>query len=312
MRNPIRVTLALALGLLMMAGSKAAFAHVFVYADIMKEKDVTELVDIAITKTIDVTVNYNEDLSGDAEAHTVINQENNNNYVSGSTDVNTDNPDATLPGPGSAGELNYDIELDALIQDSISGNSGIIGVNQDVGNMVNQVNAVSLGETVSADSVTESQSHAEQNNTYNTSIQYERLTDTEGNILTADDLPIDPASVDPDKTANILNSINNNSGIVGVNQNAGNNNNQANGVALAVGFGSHVALAEADLGQVNAHNTLVSFETVHTNTIQDSINGNTGVVTVNQTTGNNNNQGSTISFSALTTTIDVTVPGTGS
>jgi hypothetical protein len=83
-------------------------------------------------------------------------------------------------------------------------------------------------------------------------------------------------------------------------------------VALAVGFGSHVALAEADLGQYNAHNTIISFETTHTDTIQDSITGNTGVTTVNQTTGNNNNQGSTISFSALTTTIDVTVPGTGS
>lgn len=312
MRNSIRLTLALAFMLMMTAGSNAAFANVFAFADIFKQKDVTEVVDITITKNITVTVNYEEVLSGDAEAHTLINQENNDNVVSGFTEVNTDNPDSTPSGPGLAGELNYGIELDALIQDSVSGNSGIIGVNQDVGNMVNQANAVSFGETVSLDSVTEAQAHAEQNNVNNTSIQYERLVDNQGNILTADDLPLDPTNVDPDKTATIWNSINNNSGIVGVNQNAGNNNNQANGLALAVGIGSHVALAEADLGQVNASNTLVSFETVHTDTIQDSISGNTGVTTVNQTSGNNNNQGSTISFSALTTTIDVTVPGTGS
>jgi hypothetical protein len=312
MRNSIRLTLALALVLVVSAWSKGAFAHVFAFADVMKEKDVNEIVDISITKTITVTVTYDEDLTGDAEAHTLINQENHHNVVSGATEVNVENPDATESGPGLAGELNYDIELDALIQDSVSNNTGVVGVNQDVGNNVNQGNAVSLGETVSPDSVTESQVEGEQNNYYNNSTQYERLTDLEGEILTAADLPIDPANVDPDKTATILNSINTNSGIVGVNQNAGNNNNQANGVAVAVVFGSHVALADADLGQYNADNQIVSFETMHTDTVQDSINGNSGITTVNQTTGANNNQGSAISFSALTTTIDVTVPGTGS
>jgi len=312
MRNSIRLTLGLAAVLLMTAGTNAAFAAVFVFADILKQKDVTEVIDITITKTATVTVTYDQVLEGDAEAHTFINQENTNNVVDGATEVNTEDPDATASGPGLAGEFNYGIELDALIDGSITGNSGIVGVNQDVGNMVNQANAVSLGESVSPSSITESQAHGEQNNTDNSSTQYERFTDLEGNILTADDLPIDPMFVDPDKTATISSSINQNAGIVGVNQNAGNNNNQANGVAVAVGFGSHFALAEADLGQVNANNTIVSFETVHTDTIQDSINGNSGVTTVNQSSGNNNNQGSMISFSALTTTINVTVPGTGS
>jgi hypothetical protein len=305
MRNTIRLTLALALMLVGTAWSRAALADVFVTADIFKDKDVTETINIFIDKTITVNVNYNETVIGDAEAHTLVNQTNAHNRVDGARS-GSDDPDNT---PGESGTLNYDLELDALILDSVSGNTGVVGVNQDVGNMVNQANAVSLAETISVSSITESQAHAEQDNFDNEAIEFERLTFLDGTPVTPADLPIDPLALDPDKTAYILNSVNNNEGIVGVNQNAGNNNNQANGVALAVGFGSHVALAEADLGQYNAFNTVESFETFRPDLIQGSINDNSGVVTVNQTTGNNNNQGSMISFSALTTTIDVTVPG---
>jgi len=313
MRNTIRLTLALALMLVGTAWSRAALADVFVFAEIDKDKNVTETVTIDIIKTILVNVTYNETVIGDAEAHTLINQDNHDNTVDGAASVDVENPDQTPDEDGSAGSLNFDIELDALIEGSITGNSGVVGVNQDVGNMVNQANAVSLGETVSTSSITESQAHGEQRNHDNSSIQYERLTFNDGEFVDEDDLPIaDLTTLDPDKTALITGSVNDNTGIVGVNQNAGNNNNQANGVALAVGFGAHVAMAEADLGQHNASNTVLSFETLHTDTITGSINGNSGVVTVNQTTGNNNNQGSMVSFSALTTTIDVTVPGTGS
>jgi len=313
MRNIIRLTLALAVMLVGTAWSGAALADVFVHADIDKDKDVTEEVFIQIRKNITVLVNYNEvDLIGDAEAHTLVNQENSNNLVD----------DAVGNEPGDLGD---DIELDALIDGSITGNSGVVGVNQDVGNMVNQGNAVSLAETVSTSSVTTSQAHGEQNNHNNISRQEERLVwlldgvigdgeVVDGEPLDATDLAfaaLNPDRLDPDKTALINNSVNSNVGIVGVNQNAGNNNNQGNGVALAVGIGSHVALAEADLGQFNANNTVEAFETLHTDNITDSINTNSGVVQVNQTTGNNNNQGSMISFSALTTTIAVTVPGTG-
>ena len=311
MRNTIRLTLAFALMLVGTAWSGAALADVFVYADIYKDKDVTETVTIYIDKTITVNVTFDQDdLIGDAEAHTVVNQENHHNLVDKATQ--------------NTGSLGDDIELDALIEDSVSRNSGVVGVNQDVGNMVNQANAVSLAETTSVSSITESQAHAEQNNHHNRVVQDERLTwladgvtgdgeVVDGEPIDAADLPFvsaNPDRLDPDRTALITGSINDNAGIVGVNQNAGNNNNQANGVALAVGFGSHVALAEADLGQYNADNSVVAFETLHTDDIVNSINSNSGVVTVNQTTGNNNNQGSMISFSALTTTIAVTVPGT--
>jgi hypothetical protein len=295
------------------AWSGAALAYVFVEADIFKDKDVTETITIFIDKTITVNVDYDEEVIGDAEAHTLVNQTNAHNTVDGALS-GSDDPEGS---PGGSGSLNFDLELDALIEDSISRNTGVVGVNQDVGNMVNQANAVSLAETVSTSSITESQAHAEQDNFDNSVTEFERLTFLDGTPVTPDDLPdppgvLDPALLDPDKTAYIINSVNNNAGIVGVNQNAGNNNNQANGVALAVGFGSHVALAEADLGQYNACNKVESFETFRPDLIQNSINDNSGVVQVNQTSGNNNNQGSMISFSALTTTIDVTVPGGGS
>jgi hypothetical protein len=294
MRNTIRLTLALAVMLVGTAWSQAALADVFVTATIDKEKDIFETVSIFIDKFITVEVDFDEVLDGDAEAHTLINQTNTGNNVDGVTE--------------GGGPLGFDIELDALLETSVTGNSGIVGVNQDVGNMVNQANAVSLAETVSETSITTSQAHAEQINTDNTVNEDEELTDLEG-VPIEDPTGITPDQVDPDKTATIIGSINANAGIVGVNQNAGNNNNQANGVALAVGFGSHVALAEADLGQVNTNNIVESFETFHPNLIQDSVNDNSGIVQVNQTTGNNNNQGSMISFSALTTTIDITIPG---
>ena len=114
--------------------------------------------------------------------------------------------------------------------------------------------------------------------------------------------------LDPDRTATILGSVNNNSGIVGVNQNAGNMNNQTNAVALAVGIGSQVALAESVLGQVNTGNTVQEVETLKVDRIADSINTNTGIVGVNQSSGNMNNQASAISFSAITSTVVVTTP----
>lgn len=339
MRTTIRLALSLMLLLVGTAWSRSALADVFVDAVIYKDKHVTETVNIDITKTITVNVTYSDlTLIGDAEAHTLVNQKNVWNIVDGKADL-------------APGALGYDIELDATIGPgvdaddapvgfSITTNTGVIGVNQDVGNMVNQANAVTLAETISTSSVTEAQAHGDQENYFNISNQTEKLTwlkdgkidfkimdgmpttipvdegaageSVDGEPLDANDLDLaaeDPSRLDPDKTALIENSINTNSGIVGVNQNAGNNNNQANGVAIAVGFGSHVALAEADLGQYNAWNILYAFETLHVNTISNSIKGNTGTVTVNQTTGSNNNQGSMIAMSALTTDINVSSTG---
>ena len=91
--------------------------------------------------------------------------------------------------------------------------------------------------------------------------------------------------------------MNNNSGLTMVNQNTGAANNQNNTVSLALGKDATVALAEADLGQFNSGNTLSEYCPDKSSTIAKSVNGNTGITTVNQTSGNMNNQATTISIS---------------
>jgi hypothetical protein len=92
-------------------------------------------------------------------------------------------------------------------------------------------------------------------------------------------------------------------------------NNQSNVLALA--FSERpggVALAEADLGQFNQTNVSLESDGQHvvgesvvgdgvgvnkTASIIGSINGNTGIVGVNQAAGNMANQANIVSFSAV-------------
>jgi hypothetical protein len=87
-------------------------------------------------------------------------------------------------------------------------------------------------------------------------------------------------------------------GLIGVNQNAGNMNNQTSSVALALGVGAQVALSESALGQVNSGNKVYEVGTMKTDLIENSLNYNLGTVQVNQSSGNMNNQGSSIAISA--------------
>jgi hypothetical protein len=281
MRNFIRNGFALALLLGIVSWGAPAAADVFVRADYDKTKQVFVHIDIDKSKNVFVDVDFLAVLEGSAEAEAVVNQRNEVNFVDDAVD----------------GELDdFQLELDALIENSVSTNTGIVGVNQDVGNMVNQANVVSFAITNSETAFVDSEAFAEQVNVENFARQEEFLDCENG-------------SCDADRTAEIQNSVNNNTGIVGVNQNAGNNNNQANAIAMAVGLGSHLALSEAALGQENAFNISIGIETVKTDLIENSILGNSGVVGVNQSVGNNNNQGSVISMSALTTNVSLEVPG---
>ena len=87
-------------------------------------------------------------------------------------------------------------------------------------------------------------------------------------------------------------------GLIGINQNAGNMNNQTSSVALALGVGAQVALSESALGQVNSGNKVYEVGTMKTDLIENSLNYNLGTVQVNQSSGNMNNQGSSIAISA--------------
>lgn len=97
----------------------------------------------------------------------------------------------------------------------------------------------------------------------------------------------------------IENSVNNNGGIVTVNQSAGNNNNQANALAVSVDIspvGNGVvdagyANAQAGVEQENTQNTVNSIHIEFRDSIiTGSINDNLGIIQVNQTASNENNQ----------------------
>lgn len=105
-----------------------------------------------------------------------------------------------------------------------------------------------------------------------------------------------------DLTAEIVNSYNGNSGVVMGNQNVGNANNQHNLLSLAVGDNAVVALSDAGLGQQNSGNMLRDVNSLKHGSVTDSMNGNTGIVAVNQSTGAFNNQATVISVAALTST----------
>jgi len=264
----------------------AAQAEFTVLATIDKEKIVTVTETITVAKVVDIDADVISLPDKAAEALALINQENFDNQACTNCAEKTD-----------------------FMNDSFSGNSGIVTWNQSSGNMNNQGNAVAVsvdftGGTAPPPGVdpegtgfAEAQSHGEQ--------RTENNTIESVNIIFRD--------------AFMNNSGNNNSGILLLNQSAGNINNQANSVAIAVAFADEgVALAESDLGQWTTGNTIlesdINFEDPEmapvfvginkTVEINNSLNGTTGVLGVNQTAGNASNQGNFFSIAS--------VAGTGS
>jgi len=265
-------------------------ASVTVTVTVTKNKDIHVLETITKNKTIDIIVDASPlDTHGAAEADVLAEQENINVTVTGKAD----------------GDVDKGVQRDATIDASINTNTGIVGVNQDVGDFANQANIVAFAfvnntttSTPPRTSVANSQAHVSQHNE---------------NSVTTDK---EPGGSDFDVTANrraasITGSVNSNTGIVGVNQNAGNINNQINAVALAVGVNAAVALSEADLGQLNSALEVNETNTTRSEDITGSVTGNTGITQVNQSNGNLNNQASVISISALTSSVAIVGPPVG-
>lgn len=299
-RNALHATAGSALALALLAYGLPASADVDLTATITKEKDITITETITVNKTVNLTVNATElEFDTAAQADAILNQENSNNRVDSSFDQLGEGVDLSEVN-------NFGIDLDASITDSINDNTGIVEVNQDVGNMANQGNQVSLAIATPAAGgeagpvLVHSQSEAEQINT--------------GNAVWHGEDPQDPTEVavdlveEPNLSASITDSITGNVGIVNVNQNAGNMNNQANSEALAVAISlAGVALSEAALGQVNSNPTneengfpaVFEFGVEKSVAMTGSLNGNTGIGGVNQAAGNMANQANVFSLSFI-------------
>ena len=246
-----------------------AFADLDVTGTVEKTKSVTVNEKVKINKKVDVNVDIAVEGNQGAEASSLLNQSTTRNTVS----------------RYGKRKPQYDmIYRTATISESINSNTGIVNVNQEVGNSINQANlisaAISWSEGEGVVGFANSQASMEQVNRRNSVMAHEQ------------------SGGGPQKQSLISNSILENRGIVNVNQSVGNMNNQANQIVLAVASEALVALSEADLGQSSTGNTVNEVGTVRLDSITNSINGNVGVVNVNQSSGNMNNQSNIISISA--------------
>ena len=275
--------LALALG----PTAAPAVADVDVTVTVTKTQtiDVTE----TITKDKDVVLTIealNLEADGAAEALALANVTNQFNVVGQS-----------LQDPPGVPINDYAIFREALLEDSVFENSGVVELNMDTGNMNNQGNQLSAALVIDTTEDTvvfvEAMAEAEQIN---------GGLEAAGNIVVHLEIPgaNDPGFSILPGNANIYTaitgSINDNVGVVLVNLAGGNMNNSNNLVALAIGIGAEFALAEAALGQENSGGSVLEAGVKKTGEIVGSINGNSGVVGVNLAGGNMANQANIFSL----------------
>jgi len=149
------------------------------------------------------------DIEAFAEAQASADQKTLDNDVTAEGTLGTTDPAAIKLLPPQ--------KMDKLI-DSVWRNTGLTGVNQSVGNANNQLNALSMGVGLITTS------------TVNQGV-YVALAEADLGQVTSNNRVLEIATIKWDL---ILNSINSNNGITNVNQSAGNMNNQANVVSLAV------------------------------------------------------------------------------
>lgn len=287
-------TIGLAAALLGGAMAVPALADVTVYATIDKQKEVLISERLDITKratvvvlmgtpggTTELPIIVPKDFKAAAEADAIVNVVNRDNTVG---------PELEEPG--------NNVKRTNTISTSINLNRGIVGVNQDTGDNNNQGNVVALAFTDFDDSLVNAQAAVDQLNTGND------VSHTEVFPVFDEELPPTsiPASVFH-TNVELQGSVNFNIGIVGVNQNGGNNNNQTNAVAVAAGLDAGLALAETALGQENSDNHIEEVNTFKREVIGGSVNNNIGIVSVNQSAGNNNNQSGAVSIAASTTAV---------
>jgi len=120
------------------------------------------------------------------------------------------------------------LEKSASIFGSINANEGVVNVNQSAGNMANQANNLAMAVGFGEFGVAIAESDLGQYNIWNTVLESGEEHDSV-DAETPDGIVFKAARIDA--------SINDNSGVVGVNQTAGNMANQANVVSFAVVIG---------------------------------------------------------------------------
>ena len=162
----------------------------------------------------------------------------------------------------------------ATLMGSANGNQGIAAVNNASGNLNNQSNTVAGTLTAGKqESLAHAVAFAFQGNIINGYFSTKKIA-----------------------RAGIFDSVNGNIGVAGVNNAAGSQNNQTNTVAIAAGLNVSIALSEATLAQANALGFVCVKGGVNSAMIACSVNGNHGVVGVNNSAGAQNNQANVVAI----------------
>ncbi|HEY9091626.1 hypothetical protein [Parasphingorhabdus sp.] len=259
--------------------------------------DVTVTGEIDLTKTIDVleTIDVDTDVQLDV-------------------DVNLD-AEKFAESTAIANQSNFDneactncAEKEDIIRGSATDNQGIVSLNQAGGNLNNQGTLISVAvDAVNDDpgvpgnsGFAESLAAADQRNGTPDALAGEGGNYSDGGNL------VETVNV-LFRSADIRNSFNTNTGLVYGNQATGNMGNQVNILSLAFALDDNgVAISEADLGQVNANNVVQEsssaedpFGVYKVANVNGSLNGNTGIVGVNQSVGNMSNQANIVSIAAV-------------
>jgi hypothetical protein len=166
----------------------------------------------------------------------------------------------------------------AVVRDSFQNNRGIIGANQNTGNLNNQANVQVIAHVSDGPTIRLGEATVEQ-----------RLSDN--TIVTSGAARHDL----------IESSFGGTVGIVGINQSAGNLNNQANVVVLTIGKGAGVvALEDSTLGKVNTGNKLIPGPAgPRSDVIIGSFAGFRGLAQVSQSAGDLNQISNTMNVSVF-------------
>lgn len=163
-----------------------------------------------------------------------------------------------------------------LTQDSFSGASGVISVNQAPGNIVNQGNAIAVSYVDGTGAFLGSEAVGHKSITKNVldAVGAHRSNMIDENAFTGA------------------------SGIIGVNQSSGHMNNQNNIVSLSIGEAPMAALSDSALGMVSGNNNIIETGVSKTDIIAGSaFKGVKGIISINQSSGSMNSQVNIISIS---------------
>jgi hypothetical protein len=280
-------------------GAGVANADATVNWTFNKAKNTVIVEPTTITKIISISVTDTKPLDSAASALVAI-----NSSISGAVVGTAHVVDPLIGvGPNQEGpvfptfegaEGNYDIHRSALITGSVLNNTGIGQLNQDSGNNSNQGNVVAAGLVFGGNDFADAEAYVEQLSTGNSARDAEAFTN-----LVSQEPGVGGLTLVPLITATLDGSMNHNTGVFFANQNAGNNNQQHNALAAAIGENAFTALADAGLHQVNSGNHSYDINTVKEDLIQNSVDNNTGIVAFNQSVGNNNNQATVVNVSAI-------------